>query len=232
MRSVCCLSGCFALLLLLVFDANAQAPKKPNAAAARALDLEAQKVEGEYLKSLTTLATSYEEAGDREKAEAMLRAILKIRPDAEPVKLKLKELEESVFKEQQEIIDLDTAKGWITTGYMVEKGQRVRVEATGTYKLIVNDDLGPEGYRSEVANGADFFDGAPTGALIAVIVPPGAQPGRKKGEGPQPFLIGTQKEFEPGESGLLVIRVNAPANAKCVGRLKVRLSGNMSKVTN
>lgn len=208
----------------------AQAPKKPVPVNSRALDLEAQKVETEYLKGLSTLATSYEEAGEKEKAEAMLQQILKLRPDLESVKMKLKELEESVFKDQQELIDLDTGKGWISTGILVEKGKKLRVEATGTYKLIISDDLGPEGYHSEDSNGADYFEGAPTGALIGVIVPPGGTPSGKKGEGPQPFLLGTQKELDPRENGLLVVRVNAPAQAKCVGRLKIRLSGNMSKV--
>ncbi|MCA8992963.1 MAG: hypothetical protein KDA69_16865 [Planctomycetaceae bacterium] len=216
-----------ALVVAITTAVLGQSPKKPNAATTRQLDLEAQKAEADYLKSLSDLAQSYEESGDKAKTEAMLKAILKIRPDAEPVKAKLKELEEAVFVDQQEVVDLDTGKGWITTGVYVAKGERVRIEAIGSYKLIVNDELGPEGYRSEDGKGADFFDGAPTGSLIGVIVPPGGQPGKKK-DGPQPFLIGSKKELDPQAAGLLVMRVNAPANAKCVGKLKVRLSGNIS----
>ena len=206
-----------------------QATKKPSPAATRTLDATAQKLEADFLKGLSDLASSYEEAGDKDKAEAMLQAILKIRPDAEPVKAKLKELEESVFKDQQEVIDVDTSKGWISTGLMVEKGAKLRLEATGTYKLIVNDDLGPEGYRSEDGKGEDYFEGAPAGALIAIVVPNGVAPAKKRDGGPQPFMVGTQKELEPKESGILVMRVNSPATAKCVGRLKIRVSGNFAK---
>ena len=205
-------------------------PKTPDVAAIKTLDTEAEQLEADFLQSLTKLATSYEEAGDKDKAKAMLQAILKMRPDADLVKDKIKQLDESVFTDRQQLFDYDTSRGWISTGILVEKGAEVRVESTGNYKLIVNDELGPEGYHSESGKGEDFFDGAPTGALIGVIVPAsavtGGRPQRGK-DGPQPFLVGTQKQFKPQESGLLVVRVNSPANAKCVGRLKLRISGNI-----
>ena len=126
----------------------------------------------------------------------------------------------------------DRLRGWISSGLVVEKGKEVRLEAAGTYKLIVNDELGPDGYRSEDGKGEDFVDGVPTGALVGVIVPVGGasnRPNRGK-DGPQPFMIGSSHQLTPRESGLLVLRVNSPSNAKCVGRLKVRVSGNYSNV--
>jgi hypothetical protein len=51
-----------------------------------------------------------------------------------------------------------------------------------------------------------------------------------KGKGPQPFMVGEKKELGPQVTGLLVLRVNAPPGAKCVGRLKVRLSGNFTEL--
>ncbi len=198
----------------------------------KSLDTKAQTLETEFLKGLTDLATSYEEAGDKDKAKAMLQAILKVRPDADLVKEKIKQIDESVFLDRQLVIDLDTARGWISTGIVVEKGKEVRMEAAGTYKLIVNDELGPEGYRSADGKGEDFVDGVPTGALVGVIVPVGgASPRPQRGkDGPQPFMVGSSHQLTPRESGLLVMRVNSPANAKCVGRLKLRISGNISQV--
>lgn len=220
--------GLLGLVVLAPASARGQAGGKKSAAATRSLDATAQKLEAEFLKGVADLATSYEEAGDKDKAKAMLRAILKLRPDAETVKEKLKELEESVFTDQQEVLDLDMSKGWVSTGMVVEKGKKLRLESAGSYKLIVNDSLGPEGYQSE--SDEVFFDGAPMGALIGMVIPPGTVASHTKGKGPQPFMVGDKKELGPQVSGLLVLRVNTPPGAKCVGRLKVRLSGNYTEL--
>ncbi len=220
--------GLLGLVVLAPASARGQAGGKKSAAATRSLDATAQKLEAEFLKGVADLATSYEEAGDKDKAKAMLQAILKLRPDAETVKEKLKELEESVFTDQQEVLDLDMSKGWVSTGMVVEKGKKLRLESAGSYKLIVNDSLGPEGYQSD--SDEVFFDGAPMGALIGMVIPPGTVASHTKGKGPQPFMVGDKKELGPQVSGLLVLRVNAPPGAKCVGRLKVRLSGNYTEL--
>lgn len=224
--------GLVWLLGVLLVDpamAWAQAGGKKSAGATRTLDAAAQKLEAEFLNGVADLATSYEEAGDTEKAMAMLRAILKLRPDADPVKEKLEKLEESIFNDRQEMLDLDMSKGWVSTGMVVEKGKKVRLEAVGSYKLLVNDSLGPEGYQSD--SDEVFFDGAPMGALIGMVIPPGTVASHTKGKGPQPFVVGDKKELGPQATGLLVLRVNSPPGAKCVGRLKVRLSGNYTELS-
>lgn len=220
--------SCVGFVLLAPAVALAQSSGKKSAAATRTLDVTAQKLEAEFLKGVADLASSYEEAGDKEKAKAMLQAILKLRPDAETVKEKLKELEESVFTDQQEVLDLDMSKGWVSTGMVVQQGKKLRLESVGSYKLMVNDSLGPEGYQSD--SDELFFDGAPMGALIGMVIPPGTVASHTKGKGPQPFMVGEKKELGPQVTGLLVLRVNAPPGAKCVGRLKVRLSGNFTEL--
>ncbi|MFM8635188.1 MAG: tetratricopeptide repeat protein [Planctomycetia bacterium] len=210
-------------------SAMAQSGGKKSAAAARSLDATAQKLETDFLSGASELASSYEEAGDKDKAKAMLQAILRLRPDAESIKEKLKELEESVFKDRQEVMDLDMSKGWIPTSMTIEKGKKVRLEAIGSYKLLVNDSLGPEGYRSD--DGEMLVSDAPVGALIGIVVAPGGNPSQAKAQGRQPFLVGEKKEITPRDSGLLVLRVNAPPGAKCVGRLKVRISGNFAEAS-
>lgn len=201
--------------------------KKQTPANTRTLDATAQKLESDFLNGLSDLAGSYEEAGDVEKAKSMLQAILKVRPDAAQIKERLAAIEEAVFKDQQDVVDLDMSKGWVSTGVLVEKGKKVRLEAAGTYKLLLNDSVGPEGYRSE--DGEAVFDAAPIGSLIGMVITPGTTPAYTKGQGPQPFPIGEKKEVAPGGTGLLVVRANAPAGAKCVGRLKVRVSGNFTE---
>lgn len=224
----CGMICCLCVVVLAPAVALAQSSGKKSAAATRTLDATAQKLEAEFLQGVADLASSYEEAGDKAKAKAMLQAILKLRPDAEAVKEKLQELEESVFTDQQDMLDLDMSKGWVSTGMVVEKGKKLRLESVGSYKLIVNDSLGPEGYQSN--SDELFFDGAPMGALIGMVIPPGTVASHTKGKGPQPFMVGEKKELGPQVTGLLVLRVNAPPGAKCVGRLKVRLSGNYTKL--
>lgn len=222
-------TGLLGIVVLTPAAAHGQAGGKKSAATTRVLDATAQKLEAEFLKGVADLATSYEEAGDKDRARAMLQAILKLRPDAETVKEKLAELEESVFTDQQEVLDLDMSKGWVSTGMVVEKGKKLRLESAGSYKLIVNDSLGPEGYQSD--SDEVFFDGAPMGSLIGMVIPPGTVASHTKGKGPQPFMVGDKKELGPPMTGLLVLRVNAPPGAKCVGRLKVRLSGNYTELS-
>lgn len=215
---------CLTTILLTSTTALGQTASKKTATASRSLDATAQKLEADFLKALSELAGSYEEAGDTEKAKLMLQAILKLRPDADAVKEKMKQLEESIFSERHETIDMDVSKGWVATGVAVEKGKKIRVEAVGTYKLIVNDELGPDGYQSKEGRAEEMLASAPAGSLIARVV-------RKPGEASSPFAVGGKKEFSPPESGVLAVRINAPADAKCVGRIRIRVSGNITEAS-
>ncbi len=211
-----------ALLVTPSFVIAQTQPRRPTAAATKSLDVEAEKAQMEYLKSLGALAGKYEDAGDKDKSAEMLRAILQIKPDVQSVKDKLKEYEESVFDENNTVIDVDASNGWTNTGVLVSKDKSIRLEAIGDYKFIINVSLGPAGYESKDP-ATDLVSGIPTGALMAMIAPP------KKGkEDPSPILIGAGKEFAPQESGILFLRLNTPPGAKCIGKVKVKLSGNIS----
>ena len=63
--------------------------------------------------------------------------------------------------------------------------------------------------------------------LIGVIVP--APDGGKKLKPGKPFLVGNGGTITPRETGLLFLKVNAPAGHKSIGRLKVRMTGNVRK---
>jgi hypothetical protein len=222
------LSGlCCTLLFLSPVQVEAQRRgAQPNM---RTLDSAAEKAENEYIATLADLAKQYDEAGDKQKASEMLRNILKLKPDAEVVKNKLKQYEEAIFKDNVQTIDVDVSAGWVATGILVSKDKPVRIEADGTYRFSINESVGPGGFsNNNVANGV--VEGIPCGALMAVVGKMSETRGRKPNERdlPRPFLIGTQKEITPKETGPLLFRVNTPEGAKCIGKIKVKVTGNIA----
>lgn len=210
----------------------AKKPKTaPNPAATRSLDIQSEKLQAEFLKSLTDLAKSYEDAGDLGRTKDTLEMILRLRPDSEPIKAKIKELENSVFDDNEVIVDVDSARNWTPAGVFVAKDKPVRIQATGSYKFIINEDVGPDGFKGEDVS-RDQLASAPSGALIGMLAPPpvAGNNNRNRREQPQTFLIGAEKEWTPPEDGLLLLKLNVPPTSKCIGKIKVKLSGNLRKL--
>lgn len=223
----CCLAGW--ALLAIADMAAAQGSKRNTIPTTKSLDAAAEKAETDYLSSLADLASKYEDAGDLQKASEMLKGILRIKPEAEVVKNKLKQFEEMVFKDNVHSIDVDAGSGWIAAGILVSKDKPVRIEAEGSYKLTASDVLGPGGYPGEdVIRGV--VEGVPCGGLMAVIGKSGETGNAKRApkDLPRPIFIGTSKEITPKESGPLLFRVNVPEGAKCIGKLKVKITGNIA----
>lgn len=217
-----CMFAC--VLLGAAISANAQG-KRASPAELKSLNFKADKAEQAFLKSMVDLATDYEKAGEIERSKEMLKSILKLKPDAESVKSKLKQYEEDVFDRKSVTVDLDVSRGWINAGVLVSKDKAVRVEADGVYRLLIDATLGPKGYEQKDRT-KDLVSGVPTGALIGMIAPTTRK--RNQPE-PQPFMIGDAKEIKPNASGILFLKVNTPPQAKCTGKLKVKLSGNISR---
>jgi hypothetical protein len=223
-------AGCFVLLTCGVLSSSvtlAQSNRRAPAVSSKSLDSQAEDVQAKYLAGLADLASKYEEAGDLQKASDMLKGILKVKPDADVVKNKLKQFQESVFNDNVHVFELDAASGWVASNVHVSKDKPVRIEAEGTYKFSINEILGPAGY-----SGQSMADGLPCGALIAMVGGPGEAPrnrqsrNQKEKEQPHPVLIGASKEFTPNETGTLILRLNLPENARCTGKIKVKISGN------
>lgn len=221
-----CLAG-----LLLVLPAGAQAPRRTAPANTRLLDVQAEKVQQDFVKGLLDLALKYEEAGDLDKAKEMFQSILKVRPDAESAARKLKEYEETAFKDNKFEIDVDSARGWVNTGLTVTRDKPLLIEAKGTYKFILNDDVGPNGYANRDIQ-RDLISGVPTGGLMAMVVaaPQGQGGGnRNRTEEPRPFFVGEHQEVTPRETGVLLLKLNVPPMSKCIGKVKVGITGNFSR---
>lgn len=224
-RSLCCLCG----LLLCASSADAQARKSAqavNPAALRALDKEAERIQQEFVDSLVTLADGYEQAGDLDKAQATLARVLELDPTRDKIQQRLEEMKNRVFDSNEVELEIDVARGWTATGLTVRKGEAVRLVAEGTYKLIINANVTPEGVSTEDLN-RDMSGEAKLGQLMGVVFPP--PKGRQKPKPGKPFPIGSEAEVTPDESGMLFLRLNLPAGTKSIGTVKAKVSGNFER---
>ena len=125
--------------------------------------------------------------------------------------------------------DLSTVTGVIKnpSGSTIPSAKvTVRIEATGSYKLNLNESLSPNGYPTEDPK-TDMAAGSPCGGLIGLVISPGET--GKAAKNSRPFFVGEEREFKPQEDGTLYMRVNVPPSSKCVGKLKLKITGNIGK---
>jgi hypothetical protein len=102
-----------------------------------------------------------------------------------PVRLKVKVLADN------------TANGWTSVGWVVKKGQRIRIIGKGQVYLGGGKFSGPEGMKN-LPDPEKLIPQAPTGALIAVI-----------GDDNNDFIfIGAENEFIAEREGVLFLGVN------------------------
>lgn len=220
----------WALLVLAGLSASAftqtRRPRPDSPANLTALEAKAETLEQTYLTGLLEVADGYEEAGQIEKAKEALEAILKLKPDAAAVKQRLTKLNEAVFDANSHVVEVDVTRGWTTTGIRVTKDQPIRFESEGTYRYILNETIGPDGFSQQDLM-RDMAAGVPTGALMGLILPP-PRPGQREPPEPgRPFFIGSAQEISPDSDGALLLRLNVPPGHKCVGKVKVNISGNI-----
>jgi len=91
----------------------------------------------------------------------------------------------------------NTANGWTNSGFVVKKGQRIRITATGSVSLGKGKTATPSGLP-DLEDPERLLKGVPTGALLAVI-----------GDDNNDFIyIGSSREFTAGRDGALYLGVN------------------------
>lgn len=91
----------------------------------------------------------------------------------------------------------NTANGWTNTGWVVKKGQRIRISGDGTVSLGGGKSSPPAGI-AELNDTNKLLKNVPTGALIAVI-----------GDDNNDFIyIGTTREIIATRDGALFLGIN------------------------
>lgn len=104
---------------------------------------------------------------------------------SQPIELNLKVLADA------------TSNGWTNSGWVVRKGQRIRISGDGTVSLGKGQKSSPSGLP-DLADDQKLLKSVATGALIAVI-----------GDDNNDFIyIGAQREFTASRDGTLFLGVN------------------------
>ena len=201
--------------------------KEPNVAQVRSLESQAEKAKEEYVKGLISVAQGFEEQGLTDKTKETLRTILNVVPDFGPAQQKLKEIEESVFKENSLDFEVDATKGWTNTGVGVAKDKPFRLQAEGTLRVVINETVGPEGLAADDPLTHQIIS-IPTGALMGVVRDPrNSKPDDKV----VPFTVGKELEFSSKADGILFLKLNLPANTQSKGKFRVTITGNFQKLS-
>ncbi|MEI7780927.1 MAG: hypothetical protein WCJ18_03255 [Planctomycetota bacterium] len=202
-------------------------PKPANPPELKRLDAKVEEVRESFLRDTTKLIKSFEDVGQFERAKVLLEALQKLDPRNDLVKNKLAELNQQILDAGEFEIDVDPGESWQPVG-MVVKGKPLRILVSGDYKLLTSITATADGAPSD--NPAeDLIPHVPFGAVMAVIVNPGAADGpngnRQTNQRPRPFTVGSNYERPADQDGLLYLKVNVPPGAKCTGSLEAKISG-------
>ncbi len=104
---------------------------------------------------------------------------------AQPIELNVKVLADS------------TANGWTHSGWVVKKGQRIRITGSGQVSLGGGRSTGPAG-RDDIEDSEKLMRAVATGALIAVV-----------GDDNNDFIyVGASREFTAQRDGALFLGLN------------------------
>jgi hypothetical protein len=198
---------------------NSKSKKPINS---KALDVRLEKAEELFIRETLDVAQQFEDAGRLEKSIRLYQSVLKIRPEFTKVQDRIKTIEETLLSSNEHEFVIDVTQGWGQPRARVFKERVVRIQASGTYRFILNQQLGPDGFSTENPEKGSMAAGVPAGALMGMIVSKNRAGKPKPGI---PFEIGASSEFAPPSSGLLFLRVNHPSGHKCNGKIIVTLSG-------
>ena len=106
----------------------------------------------------------------------------------------------------------NSSNGWTNSGWVVKKGQRIRITGSGEISLGKGNKTAPGG-SYELEDEAKLLKAVPTGALIAVI-----------GDDNNDFIyIGASREFVAERDGALFLGVNEGNLSDNSGSFEVRI---------
>jgi hypothetical protein len=106
----------------------------------------------------------------------------------------------------------NTANGWTNSGWIVKKGQRIKITASGNVSLGSGRST-PASGLADVEDEQKLLKGVPTGALLAVI-----------GDDNNDFIyVGADREFTAGRDGALYLGVNEGNLNDNSGAFEVRI---------
>ena len=106
----------------------------------------------------------------------------------------------------------NATNGWTNSGWVVKKGQRIRIVGDGSISLGKGKNTGPSGLY-DVEDNTKLLKSVPTGALIAVI-----------GDDNNEFIyVGSERTFVASRDGALFLGVNEGNLDDNSGTFEVRI---------
>ncbi|MCA8984794.1 MAG: hypothetical protein R3C12_25550 [Planctomycetaceae bacterium] len=183
------------------------------------VDKKAEEARESFLRTSAELAREYEDLGELEKAQEVLRSMLKLAPGTKPIEEKIKQLDEVRLAQNEADTEVDASRGWVAARVAVEKGKVIRFQAEGDCRVTFSQLVNPEGVAAGDVK-TEMALGVPFGALMGMIVDDKGKPG-------QPFHIGQKNELNADATGQLFLRVNLPPQAKATGKYRVRITGDI-----
>ncbi|MGH9949051.1 MAG: LecA/PA-IL family lectin [Pyrinomonadaceae bacterium] len=106
----------------------------------------------------------------------------------------------------------NTANGWTNSGWVVKKGQKIRIIGVGEVSLGKGQKTGPSGSYT-LEDESKLLKSVPTGALIAVI-----------GDDNNDFIyVGNDREFVATRDGTLFLGLNEGNLSDNAGSFKVKI---------
>ena len=200
----------------------AMARPKASPAELKRLDTRLDEFRETFMRDISGLIKSYEDAGQFERSKVLLEALEKLDPQSKPVRDKLAEIKGRILDASEFEIEIEPGGPWQPVG-TVAAGQPLRILVAGEYKLVAAVTVGAEGLSGDDP-AEDVVPYVPLGGLMAVITAPQSG-GRAGGQPPRPFAVGANYEKPAPAAGFLSVKVNVPPGARCTGRLTARISG-------
>ena len=152
----------------------------------------------------------------------MLKRLKELDPKLKGLGDHIDSIGEELLQENLEDFEIDTrGVEWKQVG-AVFGDKAFRVQSAGEYKMTMTSTVSVDGITPD-KEAKDHLPGAPLGCLLGVIVDAENKPGR-------PFPVKSQLEMAPRKSGKLFLKVNVPEGTRCIGKLKVRVSGYISAI--
>lgn len=207
---------------LLARAANPPEKKPASPADVARLDARLKEVSESFLRETSALIGSYESIGEYDRAKVILESLRKLNPANENVKKRLEEIEQQRLDTAQFAVEIDPGRGWVPVG-LVSKDRPLRIRVKGEYRFTATATIGAAGVPDK-ERAAELVTGMPLGAVLGAIAAPAAE-GKPAAKPPRPFLVGAEYERPAEADGILYLKANLPADAKCTGRLEALVSG-------
>ncbi len=206
-------------LLQTITQAQSRDRRRDDAPTPRELEIRTGKAEEALVDEYKEIASEFYRQNEKEKALDLLDRLRRLDPKMPGLKERIEAIREELLQANETVLEIDTSKGWGVPVALVEESKPFRVASAGDYRIRYEATLSVDGLTSNDP-ATDLVEGIPFGALIAAVATDG-----KLGE---PFAVKSGLEHTPKKSGQLFLRVNVPAEVRCTGKLKIRLSGSIT----